>query len=37
MMVGVMHGGQQYLDFQKPDAAGVPMGLARFMTEGDKA
>jgi hypothetical protein len=37
MMAGVMRGGQQYLDHQKPDAAGVPMGLGIFMIEGDKA
>ena len=30
---GMMHGGQQYLDYRKPDAKGVPMGLARFMVE----
>jgi hypothetical protein len=30
---GIMHGGQQYLDYRKPDAKGVPMGLARFMLE----
>jgi len=33
--VGVMHGGQQYLDYRKPGVSGVPMGLARFMIEGD--
>jgi hypothetical protein len=37
MNVGVMLGGQQYLDYQKPGTAGAPMGLARFMIEGDKA
>jgi hypothetical protein len=36
MMVGVMHGGQQYADYSKPGASGAPMGLARFMIEGDK-
>ena len=35
--VGMMRGGQQYLDRLKPGAAGVPMGLAIFITEGDKA
>lgn len=35
--VGVMHGGQQFLDYSKPGASGAPMGLARFMIEGDKA
>lgn len=35
--VGMMHGGQQFLDYSKPEASGVPMGLARFMIEGDKA
>jgi hypothetical protein len=34
--VGIMHGGQQCLDYRKPDTLlGVPMGLARFMVEGD--
>ena len=32
---GMMHGGQQYLDYSKPGTSGVPMGLARFMIEGD--
>jgi hypothetical protein len=36
MNVGMMHGGQQYLDYRKPGRSGVPMGLARFMIEGDK-
>ena len=31
MMIGVMHGGQQYVDYMKPGASGAPMGLARFM------
>ena len=35
MMIGVTHGGQQYLDYSKPGATGAPMGLARFMIEGD--
>ena len=35
MMIGIMHGGQQYLDYRKPEASGGPMGLARFMIEGD--
>ncbi|MGO9686545.1 MAG: hypothetical protein ACLPTZ_28885 [Beijerinckiaceae bacterium] len=33
--VGMMHGGQQYLDYSKPEISGVAMGLARFMIEGD--
>jgi hypothetical protein len=33
---GMMHGGQQYLDYSKPGASGAAMGLARFMIEGDK-
>jgi len=36
MNAGMMHGGQQYLDYSKPEASGAPMGLARFMIEGDK-
>ena len=28
MNVGVMDGGQQFLDYMKPGASGVPMGLA---------
>jgi hypothetical protein len=35
MITGVMHGGQQYLDYRKAGTAGVPMGLARFIIEGD--
>jgi hypothetical protein len=37
--VGMMRGGQQYLDNIKPGAPEfqVPMGLAIFMIEGDKA
>jgi hypothetical protein len=35
MMAGAMHGGQQYLDYRKTDVKGVPMGLARFLIEGD--
>lgn len=37
MNAAIMHGGQQFLDYTKPGASGVPMGLARFMIEGDKA
>jgi hypothetical protein len=37
MMIGIMHGGQQYIDYSKPGVSGAPMGLARFMIEGDKA
>jgi len=33
---GIMHGGQQFLDYSKPAAPGAPMGLARFMIEGDR-
>ncbi len=36
MNAGIMHGGQQFLDYSKPGASGAPMGLARFMIEGDK-
>ena len=35
MNIGMMHGGQQFLDYHKPGASGAPMGLARFMIEGD--
>lgn len=36
--IGMMHGGQQYLDFRKPENHGnAAMGLARFMIEGDKS
>jgi hypothetical protein len=35
MMIGIMHGGQQYVDYRKPGASSGPMGLARFMIEGD--
>jgi hypothetical protein len=34
--VGMMHGGQQYLDFSRADNRGAPTGLARFMIEGDE-
>jgi hypothetical protein len=34
-MVGMMHGGQQYIDFSKPGHGGAPMGLARFLLEDD--
>ncbi len=33
VVFGMHHGGQQYLDYRKPDAKGGPMGLARFMLE----
>ena len=36
MNVGVMHGGQQFLDYMKPGASGVPMALALFMIDGDQ-
>lgn len=35
VMFGVMHGGQQFLDYAKPGREGAPMGLARFMIDGD--
>jgi hypothetical protein len=34
--ISAMKGGQQYVDFIKPDAKGSPMGLARYMIEGDE-
>lgn len=36
MNVGIMQGGQQFLDYSKPGSSGAPMGLARFMIEGGK-
>jgi len=35
MMFGIMHGGQQYTDYLKAGSAGAPMGLARFIIDGD--
>jgi hypothetical protein len=35
LMLGAMHGGQQYVDFRH-GRIDAPMGLARFLTEGDK-
>ena len=32
---GMMHGGQQYVDYSQPGTSGVAMGLARFMIAGD--
>jgi hypothetical protein len=29
-----MHGGKQYIDFNKPNAKGAPMGLARYLLAG---
>ena len=34
--LGMTIGGQQYLDFCKSDSKGAPMGLARYLIEGDK-
>ena len=31
--LGCMEGGQQYLDYRKPNTGGSPMGLARFILE----
>jgi len=31
--LGCMEGGQPYLDYQKPNTGGSPMGLARFILE----
>ena len=36
MNVGVMHGGQQFLDYMKPRDFRVFMGLALFMIDGDQ-
>jgi hypothetical protein len=35
MALGMMKGGQQYADYSKPDRPGAPMGLTRFILEGD--
>jgi hypothetical protein len=35
LILGMMYGGQQFMDFRKPDAPAVPMGLARFLIEGN--
>lgn len=34
--LGVMTGGQQYIKYHKPGSKGIPMGLARFIMQGDK-
>jgi hypothetical protein len=31
--LGSMAGGQQFLDYSKPDSTGAPLGLARFILE----
>lgn len=36
LTLGMMRGGQQYLDMRKPGAKGTPMGLGIFLVEGDK-
>ena len=37
VVLGMMTGGQQYADFIiKPGAQGVPMGLAKFILQGDE-
>jgi hypothetical protein len=35
VVLGMMAGGQQYAEFNKPGAKGAPMGLARFILEGE--
>ena len=36
LLAGMMHGGQQYLDYMRPEMAGsAPMGFARFLIDGD--
>lgn len=38
MMMGIMHGGQQYVEYvsrRKPGDTGAPMALGIFMIEGD--
>jgi hypothetical protein len=37
IVAAMMHGGQQCLDYRKPGAVGVPMGLAEFLIEDDTA
>jgi hypothetical protein len=34
LIEGVMNGGKQYIDFNKPNAKGAPMGLARYLLKG---
>ena len=34
--LGAMTGGQQYVDLNRPGRKGIPMGLARYVIEGDK-
>ena len=36
MIAAIMHGGQQCLDYRKSGVTDEPMGLARFLIEGDK-
>ena len=33
VVIGMMLGGQQYIEYSKPGAASAPMGLARFIIE----
>jgi hypothetical protein len=35
LMLGVMHGGQQYLDWANSNGQRAPLGLGKFITEGD--
>ena len=35
--LGAIHGGQQYITYSKPGTEGAPMGLARFLIDGDAA
>jgi hypothetical protein len=35
VMLGAMKGGQQFVDARNPGAVGHPMGLARYIIEGD--
>jgi hypothetical protein len=34
LIEGVMSGGRQYIDFNKPNAKGAPMDLARYLLTG---
>ena len=36
VMAGMMAGGQQFAEYSKPRHKGAPMGLARFIIEGDR-
>ncbi|HVM79929.1 MAG TPA: hypothetical protein VMU06_12990 [Stellaceae bacterium] len=35
LRLGMMKGGQQFVDYSKPGSKGTPMGLARYMMKGE--